>query len=431
MLNRTSVEQQVRQNLRWNFAVNLLDMTFFTLAVSLVSRETVMPVLISQLTDSTFAIGLAPAIHSLSFYLPQLLLANFSERLTYKKPFVMWLGGLGERTPYLLSALMIWLWATPAPTLTLVLFLLLLGIGSASSGTATPAWYDMIAKVIPVERRGIFSGIGHSLGALIGVLGAIWVGWILETVSYPSNFALCFGLATCAVIISFVGLSLTCEPPSVEVKAPIPLRQYLRQLPAVLASNPNYLRFLLSRTTMQLGSMATGFFMVYGRQRFQLSGADIGLFTAILVASQAVFNPFWGMLGDRKGYKVVLVCSASALMLAAFCAWLAPTTGWLMVTFVLLGSAQAGDAVSSFNIILEFCSPTDRPTYIGLTNTLLAPMLALAPLIGGWLAGGAGYSTLFLAAAMIAALGGLLMATWVHEPRRQSHSTSAANQVAT
>jgi MFS family permease len=430
MLNQTLIEQQVKQNLRWNFAVNLLDMTFFTLAFSLISRDTVMPLLVSQLTDSTFAIGLAPAIYSLSFYLPQLLLANFSERLTYKKPFVMWLGGLGERTPYLFIALIIWLWAVPAPTLTLVLFLLLLGIGAASSGTATPAWYDMIAKVIPVERRGVFSGIGHSLGALIGVLGAIWVGRILERVAYPNNFALCFGLAACAVVVSFVGLSLTREPPSVEVKAAISLQQYLRQLPTVLASNPNYLRFLLSRTTMQLGSMATGFFIVYGRQRFQLTGADIGLFTAILVASHALFNPLWGVLGDRKGYKVVLVCSAGGLMLAAFCAWLAPATGWLMLTFVLLGSAQAGDAVSSFNIILEFCSPSDRPTYIGLTNTLLAPMLALAPLLGGWLAGSVGYSTLFLVATIIAGLGGLLMATWVHEPRWRSRSILPAEQAA-
>jgi hypothetical protein len=34
---------------------------------------------------------------------------------------------------------------------------------------------------------------------------------------------------------------------------------------------------------------------------------------------------------------------------------------------------MSADSVSRMNIILEFCAPEDQPTYIGLTNTLLAP----------------------------------------------------------
>ena len=67
--------------------------------------------------------------------------------------------------------------------------------------------------------------------------------------------------------------------------------------------------------------------------------------------------------------------------------------------------------------ILEFCAEEDRPTYIGLTNTLLAPVLIVAPLLGGWLAGRIGYSNLFLIAAFFAAIGGLMMSFWVREPR--------------
>ena len=81
------------RNARWNFVVNLWDIVFIMLGLSLVSRETVMPALINQLTDSKLAIGLIPAIYSLGGNLPQLLIANFSERLHYKKPFVMLVGG--------------------------------------------------------------------------------------------------------------------------------------------------------------------------------------------------------------------------------------------------------------------------------------------------------------------------------------------------
>lgn len=416
MVNVTH-DAQAEKNLRWNFAVNLLDITFFTLGLSLVSRETIMPVLVSSLTDSRFAVGLVPAIFSLCYYLPQLLFANYAERLRYKKPFVLLVGGLGERIPYLLIGVVIWLLAEPAPAVALTLFFVLLGIGASCSGAATPAWYDMIAKVIPIQRRGVWFGIGHSLGALMGVIGAFFVGRILELAAFPNNFALCFMLATAALAVSFGGLALNREPPSSTVKASQPLHRYLRQLPAVIRRDRNYARFLLSRTTMQLGAMATGFFMVYGRDRFQVDGAGVGLLTAVLIASQALMNPIWGLIGDRRGYKIVLVSAALLTALTALSAWLAQSQAWLIITFLLLGVAQAADGVAALNIILEFCAAADRPTYIGLTNTLLAPTLTLAPLLGGWLAVTAGYRGLFLAALIIAALGGALLAFLVREPR--------------
>jgi MFS family permease len=413
----STVNRAVVKNANWNFGVNLLDITFFTLGLSLVARDTVMPVLVSHLTASKFAIGLIPAIFSLCFYLPQLLIANFSERLRYKKPFTLWLGGLGERGGYLLIGLSIWLFAKTAPTLALVLFFVFLALSAMSSGTATPAWFDMIAKVIPVNRRGLWSGLSHSLGALMGIVGALFVGRILETHAYPNNFALLFFVTYGLLMISFVGLALNREPPSERVKEPVSLARYFRQLPEILRRDHNYLRFLLSRTTVQLGAMATGFFMVYGTERFHIDGAGVGLLTAVLVGSSAVMNLVWGFVGDRLGHKLVLVCAAFAIMLAALSAWLAVSQTWLILTFILVGVYAAGDGVSGFNIILEFCAPEDRPTYIGLTSTLLAPMLTVAPLIGGWLAVTVGYSGLFLTALAIGSLGFLFMLFWVREPR--------------
>src|SRR5262245_21090495 len=126
MIKATQLEQQVERNLPWNFSVNLIDITFITLGLSLISRETVMPLLVSQMTDSKIAIGLIPAIYSLGYYLPQLLTANYAERLRWKLPFVVWVSGPGERLPYLLMGLVVWSLAVPAPTVALTLFFLLL-----------------------------------------------------------------------------------------------------------------------------------------------------------------------------------------------------------------------------------------------------------------------------------------------------------------
>ncbi len=172
MSGETNFDREVEANFRWNFSVNLLDIAFIMFGLNLVSQATIMPVLVSQLTTSKVAIGLIPAIYSLGYLLPQLLTASFAERLLYKKPFVMLLGGLGERGPFLLIGLAVWGLAGPSPTAALVAFFLLLAISAISNGMATPAWYDLIAKVIPVHKRGLWSGVANSLGAFLGIAGA-------------------------------------------------------------------------------------------------------------------------------------------------------------------------------------------------------------------------------------------------------------------
>lgn len=410
-------QQQVEANFAWNFGVNLVDIAFITFGLNLVSQATIMPLLVSQLTDSKIAIGLIPAIYSLGYLLPQLLTANLAERLPRKKPFVMLLGGLGERVPYLLMGLVVLWLAIPAPAVALALFFLLLATTAASNGTATPAWFAMIGKVIPVHRRGLWSGVGHSLGALLGIAGGVLSGQILANWAFPRNYGFSFVFAFISAAISWVGLALNREPASPSVKPRTGLGHYLRQLPSVLRRDRNYVRYLVSRSVANLGIMAGGFFMVYGKETVEGALEQVGTLTAILVGTQAAMNLLWGMLADRRGHKVVLCCAAFAMAVTAGAAWMASSPAWLWATFALLGIAMSADSVSRMNIILEFCAPEDQPTYIGLTNTLLAPTQALAPIIGGWLATWAGYREMFVVALAVSILGGVLLALWVREPR--------------
>ncbi|HEU5100549.1 MAG TPA: MFS transporter, partial [Roseiflexaceae bacterium] len=141
-------------------------------------------------------------------------------------------------------------------------------------------------------------------------------------------------------------------------------------------------------------------------------------------------NPLWGLLGDRRGHKLVLVGGALALALAALTVWLAPSWPWLVLAFTLLGAFLAADSASLLNIILEFCADEDRPTYIGLSNTLLAPVTALAPLLGGWLAAALGFSPMFVLAALLAGVGAALLIVLVREPRHARPANDPAHTIA-
>ncbi len=420
-MSDTTFERHVERNFRWNFSVNLLDISFIMLGLSLISRETVIPLLVSKLTTSTVAIGLVPAVYSLGMYLPQLLGASFAEGMPRKKPFVSLVGGVGERLPYLLAGVAVLLLAESSPLAALVALVLAFGLSGASAGFATPAWFDMIAKVIPLRRRGLFTGLGHGLGALMGVAGAVVIAFVLERWTFPQNFALLFVLAFGAMTISWLGLVLNREPANPSVRPTVPLANYLRRLPGVLRADRNFARYIGAMMVVRGGTMAGSFFLVYGVQRFQLGGAEVGLLTGVLIGCQAIFNPLWGLLGDRRGHKLVLVGGALALALAALLVWFAPAWPWLVAAFVLLSAFLAADSASMLNIILEFCADEDRPTYIGLSNTLMAPATALAPLLGGWLAAQLGFPPMFALAALLAGLGAALLIALVHEPRHGRH----------
>ena len=404
-------------NLRWNFTVNTLDVAFFLLGLSIISQTTIMPLLVRRLTDSTLAIGLIPAIYSIGYLLPQLLIANYAEGLRRKKRFLLIISGIGERGPYLAMGLLVLTLGARAPALTLIGFFLLLAMTAISAGLGTPPWYDLIAKVIPAQRRGLWAGVSRGLGSLLGIGGAALAGRLLTDYDFPLGFGLCFIAASVALVISWFSLSLNREPDSFVTKPRVKLTAYLRQLPGVLRRDANYLHYLIARSVAVLGQMSAGFIMVYGVERFGFQGQTVGLLTAVLVGSQAVMNLLLGAVADRVGHRAVLAFAALTMALATASVLVAPSETWMVVTFALLGASIAGNLVSGLNIILEFCAAEDRPTYIGLTNTLLAPATALAPIIGAALASLLGYQSMFATAVVLAIAGSALLIVWVREPR--------------
>ena len=78
---------------------------------------------------------------------------------------------------------------------------------------------------------------------------------------------------------------------------------------------------------------------------------------------------------------------------------------------------------------LEFGNQHQRPAYIGLGNTLVAPATILAPLLGGWIVENINYRTTFLVAAIGALVTALLLHVGVSAPRylEQNFSNDSVN----
>ena len=74
----------------------------------------------------------------------------------------------------------------------------------------------------------------------MGILGAFFVGRVLDSMGYPLNFATLFLVAAVFMGISWIGLALNREPESPIVKEHIPFSHYFRRLPAILRGNRQF-----------------------------------------------------------------------------------------------------------------------------------------------------------------------------------------------
>jgi MFS family permease len=404
---------------RRNFIVNMLDGAVFELGMSFVSTTTILPVYVSHLTSSQLLIGLVSAIAELGWFLPQIFTAPFVEGMSRKKPLVVGLGAI-ERLPYLLMAIGVWVLAGAPADVVLIVFFVLLTARALSSGLVGTAWQDLIAKVIPVRRRGRFFAATNMFGGVLGVGSAIVVERILHELPYPNSFALCFLLGFVAVAISWVFLTMTIEQAEVPELRDRSGLAYWRRLPRILRDDLNFSRFLAAMALSYLGWMASGFLAVYAIGQFHLGDEQAAVFTAILLASSTVSNIVWGYVGDRWGHRLVLIVAGAFAVLGLALAIVANSLEAFYGVFVLSGVASAGLILADLSIILEFSSPTDRPTYIGLTRSLLAPFIGFAPLIGGWVASLIGYRGMFAVALAFTAAGAATLAWLVEEPRRRA-----------
>jgi len=412
----STIECEIERNYRFNAVVNVLDGTFFWFGSSFIAARTILPLYVSHFTESKLALGLLSTIAAAGWLMPQLFTANWVQRLPRKKVGVVNVGLFTERLPILMMALTAWLFAD-SPTLALVAFFVCFAWHVGGAGAVAVSWQDLIAKVIPLDRRGRFFGITNFGGTATGVLGATAATWLLAHYEFPTGYVLCFAAAAVLIFISWVFLALTREPAQPSREPPVSQREYFRRLPAILRADLNFRRYLVSQIVASLGGMAGGFVTVYAVQRWHLSDSQAGGFTTSLLVGQALSNLFFGVLADRKGHKLVLELATLCGVLSIGLASVAPAPVWFYAVFALSGASMAGFILSGIMIVFEFTTPDLRPTYIGMSNTIIGVVSATAPLIGGLLAGAIGYQTLFVVASVIGAVSLVLLRWTVRDPR--------------
>jgi len=137
------------------------------------------------------------------------------------------------------------------------------------------------------------------------------------------------------------------------------------------------------------------------------------IFSAPFMVS-AFLQPLWGMLGDRRGRKPMVVRAMLGLALANFLLGFAQTPTQVLILRFLQGSL-AGFVAPSLALMAS-CTPREKTGQaLGTLQSALVTGMIIGPLLGGVLAHFMGYRPIFFWTAFFCFAGAMLVLRFVKE----------------
>jgi MFS family permease len=408
-------EVEVRRNLTRNYLAHLMHGMLGQTGFRLVNAPTFMPAYLLLLGGSDIAVGLGLALQSAGMMLTPLWGASLIEHRPRVLP-VAFTTGSGMRFAVLaigLSGLLL----PPATALWAVLFFMaLLGVFSGAQGVI---FNVLMAKVIPVNKRGRLTGWRNFLAGIISALvawiaGSFLVGSTPDAEGYSWTFVLAFVLTS----IGMLCLIPVVEPTPPTLRPKQPLRERMRDLPRLLRDDRPFTRYVVARSIATMGRMAMPFYILYEGSRGGLDGTTLGVLTIAFTLAGTGSNLLWGALSDRHGFRLTFLLSIVLWVISTLALFIpGGGLGLAVVVFVGIGAAVQGFQNASMNLTLEFGLREDLPLRIAIANTASEAAGTVGPLLGGLLATAFGYPAVFVVSMVFLLAGGVVVNYYVPEPR--------------
>ncbi len=409
-------DREVRENLTRNTLSHLAHGLLGQTGMRLINAPTFVPAYVFLLSGSELAVGAARAFQYLGMCLSPIVGATWIEHRRRVLPVGFGVGALMRVQILGLALAGIWL-APPGPLVAAFVFLGLFGVFLGIQGVI---FNFLVAKVVPVEQRGVLMGLRNALSGITATLVALYAGRALVSSEALGNgYAATFLLAFALTSVGLAMLAFVREPESPRVLEPSAVGSRLRELPALLRGDPDFTRYFLARALAVLGRMAVPFYYLTAQDRFPLTGANLGELTAAFVLAQSVGNLGWGFAADRLGFRIVFLASLGLWMLSGLALFQAGGIPGLWLVFAGLGAGMGGFQLSAQSLVLEFGARHDLPLRIAVANSASEWVGAVGALLGGALGAFVSYESVFAVALTAQAAALAIVTLGVREPRHR------------
>jgi MFS family permease len=424
-------ERFVWKNLPRNFAGHFMHGMLGMTGFRLFNAPTFLPAYLHLLSGSDFMVGLGQSLQQLGGVVSPVIGATQIEHRKRVLPVAMLMGTL-MRVQILGVALAGFFLHGTAALVAILFFLFLLGL---FSGPQSVAFQLLLAKVIPIARRGRLQALRNVTGGAIAAALAWFAGrYLIQRNVLGNGYSTTFLLAFVLTSLGLTALRLLMrepEPPTVREKARLVDR--IRDFPALFAADRSFAFFMLAHTLATAGRVAAPFYILFAGHSMALDGANLGLVSLAFLGADTVTNMGWGFAGDRFGFRSTFIASLLLWIAATVLLVVAPmfpgagpgapggfdlgVHGLIFCAFFGLGAAQSGFQMSSQTMVLEFGVRDDIAMRLALTTTAQGAMSALGPLAGGIIASTLGYSVLFGTSISFLIVALLVLIVLVDEPR--------------
>lgn len=424
-------EKFVWDNLPRNFAGHFMHGMLGMTGFRLFNAPTFLPAYLHQISGgSALAVGLGQFLQQIGGFISPIIGAAQIEHRKRVLPVSMLMGTM-MRLGILGISLAGWfLTGNPQALLvTTLIFLFLMGFFQGAQGVA---FQLLLAKVIPIQRRGTLQALRNVIGGIVAAGLSWWAGrFLIQKNVFGNGYATTFFLAVILTSAGLTALALLMrepEPPTVRPKAGVWER--LKESPALIAEDRNFMFFMIAQLLSTAGRVAAPFYILSAGRAITLDGKTLGAMSLAFLGADTATNFGWGFTGDKLGFRATFIGSlllwiaATALLIAAPhlpTEHLGPITiggiAWVFLAFFGLGAAQSGQMMSSSTMVLEFGTREDMAMRLALTQTAQGLTFAVGPLLGSLLVTLMGYDPLFMVSIGFLTSGLLILTFMVKEPR--------------
>jgi predicted MFS family arabinose efflux permease len=408
-------QAEVEQNLRRNYVAHLAHGMLGQTGFRLIQAPTFIEAYVASVTSSPLALGAVRACQSFGMFLSPILGATTIEHRHRVLPVGFVVGGLMRVQLLGLALAVFFLRGQPA----LVALGAFLGLFGFFMGMQGVIFSFLMSKVIPVRLRGRLMGFRNALAGLAAGLTGWIGGQLVEESALGNGFATTFGLAFVLTTCGLLCLLLVREPEPPDVRASASVGTRLRELPALLRSDPEFTRYFLARALATLGRMSMPFYVPFAATRFEVGGAQLGVLTLAFVMALSIANLGWGVLADRTGFRAVFIGSLAVWVGSVLLLMAMSSEAAMVGVMVGLGAGQGGFMMSSQNLVLEFGSRENLPMRIAVANSASELLGGLGTLAAGFLASAASMLAVFWTGIAFQLAAVVWVALFVRDPRHR------------
>ena len=383
-----------------DFKLSVLNGIFFAVVFSIVKSGMVLSAFFLKLTNSTLFATLPLALMQIGQLWPQLIVSNVAEARERKMPFYI-LPATARLILFTLISLSTYMLGANKPMLLVIIFSALYFAHSSCSGVCGIAFWDIIGKTIPANRRGRFMALRGFLGGILGFATGFYVRYMLskDGPAFPSNYAYLFITAIIFQAGSSLSFAFVREPVTAARKDRTPFRKHLFQGVQILRTDRDYRLLFQVRILNSLAMLGGMVFIPYAIKALGMPESSVGVLMVIVTCFALPSNFLWSYIADNYGNRLLLLVSTGIYLLVpviAFASYYANSlplhvpflNGYdlrsitFILAFVVSGVAIKGRTIGELNYLLELAPEEKRPSYLAFMSVLLAPTV-LVPLVAG------------------------------------------------